>query len=63
MPQVRVWEEMAVQRIDDLLESYMGIRDSDLGENKTSSPQLCCSPAHTQHSFVTSTSYGRRRSR
>lgn len=34
MPQVRVWEEMAVQRIDDLLESYMGIRDSDLGENK-----------------------------
>ena len=32
MPQVRVWEEMAVQRIDDLLESYMGIRDSDLGE-------------------------------
>ena len=28
-----MWEELAVQRIDDLLESYMGIRDSDLGEN------------------------------
>lgn len=26
------FEEKAVQKVDDLLESYMGIRDTELGE-------------------------------
>lgn len=28
------FEEKAVKKVDDLLESYMGIRDTELGEYK-----------------------------
>ena len=29
--QVSSWEEAAVQKIDNLLENFLGIRDSELG--------------------------------
>jgi len=32
LPQPSAFEERAVAKVDDLLESYMGIRDSELGE-------------------------------
>lgn len=31
-PQPSEFEEKAVKKVDDLLESYMGIRDTELGE-------------------------------
>ena len=30
-PQPNAFEEKAIEKVDDLLESYMGIRDSELG--------------------------------
>lgn len=30
--QPSAFEEKAIEKVDDLLESYMGIRDSELGE-------------------------------
>lgn len=30
-PQPSAFEEKAIEKVDDLLESYMGIRDSELG--------------------------------
>ncbi len=29
----REWETMAAEQVDDLLESFMGIRDTELGES------------------------------
>lgn len=35
------FEEKAVKKVDDLLESYMGIRDTELGEQRLdNSPYL-----------------------
>jgi hypothetical protein len=31
-PQPSAFEEKAIEKVDDLLESYMGIRDTELGE-------------------------------
>lgn len=31
-PQPSAFEEKAIEKVDDLLESYMGIRDSELGK-------------------------------
>ena len=31
-PQPTAFEEKAIEKVDDLLESYMGIRDTELGE-------------------------------
>lgn len=37
-PQPSAFEERAVAKVDDLLESYMGIRDSELGEQVLGTP-------------------------
>lgn len=44
--QPSAFEEKAIEKVDDLLESYMGIRDSELGEYRTTS-DLC-----ENHSFL-----------
>ena len=39
-PQPSAFEEKAIEKVDDLLESYMGIRDSELGKCACAEP-LC----------------------
>lgn len=43
-PQPSAMEEEAARRVDDLLESYMGIRDSELGEAPVPSHPPICPP-------------------
>ena len=39
-----LWTKQAIERVDDLLESFMGIRDSQLGKETTSLVYLKISP-------------------
>ena len=50
-----LWTKQAIERVDDLLESFMGIRDSQLG--KETSLVLVISPSFYL-SFTSSSCHG-----